>query len=232
MEKCKNHILRINFKKVFIIFFALVLVFMIASGIYIGVNREQLKSNFKSSIAYSGNWDEDMQEIVISGNKTVGHGSNVIISQERGEGIMHFSGRGGHMGMEAVGFDHSDIPIGLCILVAVGMLMCIAWRIILVLWVYADATKRGQKGLKWALLPLFANLLGVILYLLFRKTVNKCPDCGKYNSKDASYCVNCGKQLVFYCANCSAALGDADNYCGKCGATTPQGNAAEEPADK
>jgi len=49
----------------------------------------------------------------------------------------------------------------------------------------------------------------------------KCPNCGFGNIKGASFCSNCGKELVaeIICDNCGAKLEPNARFCGECGAS-------------
>src|SRR3989304_7258857 len=48
--------------------------------------------------------------------------------------------------------------------------------IILVFWVYQDATKRGvQSPAVWALLTAFLPLIGILVYLLYGRNQGKTP---------------------------------------------------------
>ena len=51
----------------------------------------------------------------------------------------------------------------------------------------------------------------------------QCSDCGFSNIENASFCSNCGKELVteIICDNCDAKLDPNTKFCGECGAQQP-----------
>lgn len=55
-----------------------------------------------------------------------------------------------------------------------GIVCCIpiVWLIIAILlcvWVYRDAEKRGMSGALWLIVVLIAGIIGLIIYLIVRK---------------------------------------------------------------
>jgi ABC-type transport system involved in multi-copper enzyme maturation permease subunit len=80
----------------------------------------------------------------------------------------------------------------------VGLLLCI--------WVYRDAQKRGMNGALWLIIVLIANVIGLIIYLVVREpettrrtidpysTVQYCKYCGNPLPSDARFCPKCGKE--------------------------------------
>lgn len=98
------------------------------------------------------------------------------------------------------------IEIGIVIGI-VGVLLLFGVVIPLVLvgsWVYEDA-KRFQRINEWltpkiwVMIVIFSNYVGLIIYLIVRKTLTlkeaQCEICGYYNSNDANFCNRCGEPL-------------------------------------
>ena len=58
---------------------------------------------------------------------------------------------------------------GVCIIpivwFVIGILLCI--------WVYRDAEKRGMNGVLWLIITLIAGIIGLIIYLVVRKPEKK-----------------------------------------------------------
>lgn len=86
-------------------------------------------------------------------------------------------------------------------LFVLGILVCI--------WVYRDAERRGMNGAIWLIIVLLTNLVGLIIYLVVRtpevvrsaQTIQTLPSsakycvyCGKPIPSDAKFCSNCGKE--------------------------------------
>lgn len=84
-----------------------------------------------------------------------------------------------------------------------GVLLCI--------WVYRDAQKRGMNGALWLIIVLIGNFIGLIIYLVVREpktkieagpypssapspTARYCKYCGNPLSPDAKFCPKCGKE--------------------------------------
>jgi membrane protease YdiL (CAAX protease family) len=99
------------------------------------------------------------------------------------------------------------------VLFGIGALTCgivaviwIVW-LVLAIWVYKDAEKRGMSGILWALIVFFLGIIGLIIYLVIRSS-NKgltpqqgagsgrmCPNCGRPIPMDAQVCPYCGKNF-------------------------------------
>ena len=78
---------------------------------------------------------------------------------------------------------------------AIGLLLCI--------WVYRDAQKRGMNGALWLIIVLVGNVIGLLVYLIVREpektytlTVRYCKYCGNPMTPDAKFCPKCGKEQL------------------------------------
>ena len=96
-------------------------------------------------------------------------------------------------------------------LFGLGMLCIvpIIWFIIAILiaiWVYKDAEKRGSSGILWLIIVLIAGIVGLIIWLVVRPPIGgnkpaaassgrKCPNCGRDIPMDARACPYCGKNF-------------------------------------
>ena len=93
-------------------------------------------------------------------------------------------------------------------------LMCIIPIILLIIgiliaiWVYRDAEKRGSSGVLWLIICLLTGIIGLIIWLVVRppiggkpdsaKTADSgrmCPSCGRPIPMDARVCPYCGKKF-------------------------------------
>ena len=85
-------------------------------------------------------------------------------------------------------------------LFVIGLLLCV--------WVYRDAQKRGMNGVLWLIIVLIANIIGLIVYLIVREpekpypsfapspSVRYCKYCGNPLTSDAKFCPKCGKEQM------------------------------------
>lgn len=82
-------------------------------------------------------------------------------------------------------------------IIGVGMLVYISVTILIGIWIYRDACKRGIEPLLWIVVFLCSQGIGLILYLLVgRKNRSiQCQNCGKILPKEAQYCMNCGQTI-------------------------------------
>jgi uncharacterized membrane protein YhaH (DUF805 family) len=72
-----------------------------------------------------------------------------------------------------VAFAQTDSDAGLIgglLASGTSLICCIAWFVIalaIVVWVYRDATSRGENAILWVIVVLLLSWVGLILYLLF-----------------------------------------------------------------
>jgi Na+/H+-dicarboxylate symporter len=77
--------------------------------------------------------------------------------------------------------------------------------IVLAIWVYKDAEKRGSSGALWLIIIIFTGIIGLIIWLVVRPPIGggkpaassdrKCPNCGRSIPMDAKVCPYCGKDF-------------------------------------
>ncbi|MHA2060947.1 MAG: zinc ribbon domain-containing protein [Candidatus Sifarchaeia archaeon] len=93
--------------------------------------------------------------------------------------------------------------------------------ILLAVWVYRDAEKRGESGILWLIIVLITGIIGLIIWLIVRgdkpvissKPATKVPPppptVQTAQTTDAQFCPNCGASIQpnsLFCANCGASL--------------------------
>ncbi len=92
-----------------------------------------------------------------------------------------------------------------------SLVMCIVpiiWFIIAILiaiWVYKDANKRGSSGALWLIIVILTGIVGLIIWLVIRPPIGgekkaadsdrRCPNCGRGIPMDARTCPYCGKNF-------------------------------------
>jgi len=86
-------------------------------------------------------------------------------------------------------------------------LWVIIWFVIAILiavWVYKDAEKRGSSGALWLIIIILTGIIGLIIWLIARPPIGgkkkesldrRCPACGRVIPFDARVCPYCGKKF-------------------------------------
>ena len=85
------------------------------------------------------------------------------------------------------------------------LLVCVYW-VLVALWMYRDAARCKLSPLYWGLIGLFTNLIGLIVYKIYKHSATLCPACGAAQSAGHLYCANCGGKV-----------GAKDSFCHHCG---------------
>ena len=96
------------------------------------------------------------------------------------------------------------------------LLVCVYW-VLVALWMYRDAARCKLSPLYWGLIGLFTNLIGLIVYKIYKHSATLYPACGAAQSAGHLYCSFCGAQLGARCANCGGKVGAKDSFCHHCG---------------
>lgn len=84
------------------------------------------------------------------------------------------------------------------LILLVGALLSAVLMLVLGIWTYRDAKRRGlDAGLWTAIVLLVPNLIGLLLYFLIgrRQAMVLCPHCGGKVPKASRYCMDCGKEI-------------------------------------
>jgi len=91
--------------------------------------------------------------------------------------------------------------------------------ILIGVYVYRDASRRGMNALVWTLIALFApSLIGFIIYLLVRSSYSdlECPRCQTTIKDEYVRCPKCGAKLRPFCPNCSEPVEPDWKVCPRC----------------
>ena len=94
--------------------------------------------------------------------------------------------------------------------------------ILIGVYVYRDANRRGMNAVMWTLIALLApSMLGFIIYLLVRSSYSdlECPKCGTTIKEEYVLCPKCGAKLRPFCPNCSAPVEPDWKVCPRCAAS-------------
>lgn len=86
-------------------------------------------------------------------------------------------------------------------------------------YVYRDAKRRGMNAMAWTLIAVVAPaLIGFIIYLLVRGNYPdlQCPQCAEPVTEQYTVCPHCGAKLRPACPNCSFPVEVDWKVCPKC----------------
>lgn len=104
----------------------------------------------------------------------------------------------------AAGEEVAMLGLGLACILPIIMLII---GIVLAIWVYKDAEKRGSSGALWLIIVIFTGIIGLIIWLVVRPPIGGkpqqqgpgtgrvCPNCGRPIPMDARTCPYCGKNF-------------------------------------
>ncbi len=118
-------------------------------------------------------------------------------------------------------------PPGLMGLFPMGLpLFFFVLSIVIAAWVFNDAEKRGMNGWLWGLLVFFANIIGLVVYLLARNegiparpiTREACSQCGRPLQPDFLACPYCGAKVKQTCPQCGKVVRTEWKVCPYCAA--------------
>ena len=99
-------------------------------------------------------------------------------------------------------------------------------------YVYRDARRRGMNTALWMLIAVAAPaLIGFIIYLLVRGNSPdlQCPQCAEPVTEQYVICPHCGAKLRPACPNCSFPVEPDWNVCPKCAAPLDQAKMRHTP---
>jgi hypothetical protein len=108
-----------------------------------------------------------------------------------------------------------------------SLVLLVLW-IVVIVWVYRDAERRGMNGVLWALLVLIGSIIGLLIYLIVRsdvlpatqrsKAAQVCPECNQDIGQGYTFCPHCGKRLQGgVCPGCGKPVEPNWKVCASCG---------------
>ena len=77
--------------------------------------------------------------------------------------------------------------------------------ILIAIWVYKDAEKRGSSGVMWLIICIFLGIIGLIIWLVVRPPIGGHPQ--QQQQATGRMCTNCGRPIPMNAQVCP--------YCGK-----------------
>ena len=99
------------------------------------------------------------------------------------------------------------------------VVLYIVTTVLIGVWIYKDAQKRGMDALLWTLLAiLLPSYIGVIVYFVSRskEKVYICPRCGSNVKEDYALCPVCALQFKRKCNVCGLACDEKWHNCPRC----------------
>jgi len=104
--------------------------------------------------------------------------------------------------------------------------LLIIW-ILVIVWVYRDAERRGMNGVLWALLVLIGSIIGLLIYLIVRSdsipalragpATEACPSCKREVDASFVFCPYCAARLHAVCPECGKPTEENWKVCPHCG---------------
>lgn len=100
---------------------------------------------------------------------------------------------------------------------SIMVLFFMIYWIITSLMIYQNALKIKLNAYFWGILTLFTNVIGVLIYLIYKNNRITCNKCNTSNEKNNIYCINCGNKINDCCTKCHTIINKKDKYCKSCG---------------
>ena len=131
-----------------------------------------------------------------------------------------------------------SLTLGILVLV-----MLVFWMLVIPIWVYRDAKKRGMSALGWAVLMyFFSPFMGLVIYAIVRGPILeneglgdqmsygkgrmqkdiRCPHCQEIIDRGHPFCPHCGEKLKDECPYCHQPLEQSWRRCAHCGELVPE----------
>jgi len=110
------------------------------------------------------------------------------------------------------------------ILIIVGSVILLTIPILIGVYVYHDASRRGMNAALWTLMVLFLSFAGFTIYLLERRKYTdwQCPTCFAPVSKQYVVCPKCDTKIRAACSSCGYAAETGWMACPHCTSPLPE----------
>lgn len=105
------------------------------------------------------------------------------------------------------------------------MIIVVMLPLLIGVYVYRDAKRRGMNAALWTLIAILApSLIGFIIYLLVRGNYSnlKCPRCDATVTEQYVVCPKCGAKLKPSCPTCSTPVEPDWTVCPRCAQPLPE----------
>lgn len=105
--------------------------------------------------------------------------------------------------------------IGVCGIA--GAAIFIWYWILVMMWTYASACRKGANHVLWTAAALIFNLAAPIVLYLYGAFMGTCSECGCIRHRGEMFCTRCGHSFGKKCPDCGQELGADAHFCSKCG---------------
>lgn len=115
----------------------------------------------------------------------------------------------------------SAVPVKSLFLLLPVLAVLLAVPVLVGVYVYRDARRRGMNAVLWTLIAIISPaLIGFIIYLLVRGSYPdlECPQCGASVTEQFVVCPQCGTQLRPACPSCAGPVEPDWKVCPRCAA--------------
>lgn len=243
LEKWKQRIIQMNFKKAVLIFVAVgaILVLGFSTALYGNFRgrMEQWESAAKASRTYQ---EEKGDE----------HGDRKEIDKEnyRKEYLEEHSGKESYKELDRESYKDSDkeynkeseidfeqvweamhLSTGDIALIAacgiIGIGLAVWYWLLCMVWAYRKSNRMGLNCTVWVLATFFFNLAAIAILYAYALWKGTCTECGRIRTGSSRYCDRCGKSFVKECPDCGQAVDKMANYCSNCGKKLENGDKTE-----
>lgn len=96
------------------------------------------------------------------------------------------------------------------------------YLIIVALWTYQNAKTNRLNAPLWGIITLFTNIIGVLIYAVYKRNIIVCEKCNSIQNKNNIYCTRCQNKLNETCEKCRSIISVHDKYCSHCGGQVKQ----------
>lgn len=112
------------------------------------------------------------------------------------------------------------------------LFLSIGLEVLIGVYVYRDAVRRGMNAVLWTLVAVFAPyLVGFIIYLFVRENHPNmsCPECNGKITEQYVVCPSCGAPLKASCPNCKTPVEAGWKVCPTCANPLPEEYEVKKP---
>lgn len=209
LEKWKQKMMQMNFRKAVIFFIVTSFVLIIASSAVVYGNFQSRISEWEKMIETDGEYD--------GGEKDSADEKKFDVSDREHDGDLK----------ERKEKDLEDIAKGMYLsagdlaLIAgcgiIGMVIAVWYWALVLIAVYRKAYRMGVNVTLWTLAALVFNFAALVVLYLYAMLKGTCTNCGRVRSGSAKFCDRCGNILKKECPQCRQAVDLSSAYCGSCG---------------
>ena len=210
LEKWKQRVIQMNFKKAIIVFLAVsfILVLGFSAALYGNFKdrTDQWESAVKTSREHQNGEKGDEQD---DRNDFDGKDYEKEHSDRKAEVELEQIWKEAHLSTGDIAL------IAGCGIIGAGLVLWY-WLLCMV-WAYRKSKRMGISSALWVLATFFFNLAAIAILYLYAAWKSTCDQCGRVRSGNSKYCDRCGKPFVKECPDCGQTVNLKADYCGNCG---------------